>query len=65
MKKWEYVIADFDDRKLKWINGKEVENFVESETRWPIFFSSLRGLKVIPAQGTYITEFIKEAGKNR
>ena len=58
------MIADFNDRRLRWINGVEVKNFTQSETRWPIFFSSFRDPEVIPAQGTYIIEFIEEAGEN-
>jgi len=64
MKKWKYMIVDFDDRKLRMINGEEVENFVKSEIKYPLFFSSMRDNEYVPAQGTYITVFLKDAGEN-
>ena len=63
MKKWEYLLADFTDRKLYRINGEPVENFIDHEYRHALF-PIFREPEDIPAQGTYITDFLKEAGES-
>jgi hypothetical protein len=60
VKKWEYMLADFDDRRLYMINGKEAKDY--EPAKFPLFLSSIRDKA--PTQGTYITEFLVRAGKN-
>jgi hypothetical protein len=60
MKKWEYMLATFDFRRLSHINGKEISNF--EPMKWPVFFSSFR--EPVSAKGIYMSDFLTEAGKN-
>jgi len=60
MKKFEYMLADFSQRRLRHLNGVEVENF--EEMKWPLFLSSFRD--PVSAKGTYITDFLSKAGED-
>ena len=56
MKKWEYMLTDFVDRKLSHINGVQAENFEYSKRTF------LGGTTEV--QGIFITDFLAEAGKD-
>lgn len=54
------MLADFTQRRLSHLNGKEVENF--EPIKWPLFLSGFRD--PVSAKGTYITDFLSIAGKD-
>jgi len=60
MKKWEYLIVDFEDRRVERINGHPANDFVESRVQTSIFGTYFD--KYVPAQGTYIVDFLKGLG---
>ena len=56
MKKWKYLLVDFTNRTVHRINGREVDDY--QPPRYGVIFNSFK-----PAQGTYITDFLNQAGR--